>query len=42
MEFSITDKNGKVKILWHWLKDVKKRYPLGTVTGYWVSKGKTP
>jgi hypothetical protein len=42
MEFNITDKNGKVKNLGHWLKYVQKHYPLGTVTGGWVSKGKKP
>jgi len=42
MEFNITDKNGKVKNLGHWLMYVQKHYPAGTMTCCWLSKGKKP
>jgi hypothetical protein len=43
MEYGITYIDGKGKILiGQWLIVLKSNYPLGSWTGYWVSKGKKP
>ena len=38
----ITDKDGRERILGHWLIDAQKHYPLGMMTSHWVSKGRKP